>query len=130
MAHGIPEARLVFDGDCGFCTRCVGWLRRLDPGGRIEVRPLQAPGVPASIGASEQECRESVQWLGPDGRRRHGADAVNAALSLLGGTRVFTALYRPTARLQEAVYSWVADHRGRFPGTTPHCASAPADCNR
>jgi predicted DCC family thiol-disulfide oxidoreductase YuxK len=130
MAHGIPEARLVFDGDCGFCTRCVGWLRRLDPDGRVEVRPYQAPGVPASIGAGVQECHDSVQWLGPDGRRRSGADAVNAALSLLCGTRFFTALYGPTARLQEAAYQWVAAHRSRFPGTTPHCTALPGDCNR
>jgi predicted DCC family thiol-disulfide oxidoreductase YuxK len=30
--------------------------------------------------------------------------------------------------LQEAVYRWVADHRYRFPGTTPYCESHPVAC--
>ena len=130
MTAGIHEARLVFDGDCGFCTRCVGWLRRLDRHERVDIRPFQAPGVPASIGASAQECQDAVQWLGPDGRRRAGADAVNAALSLLCGTRFFAGLYRPTAGLQEAAYQWIAANRFRFPGVTPHCTALPGDCAR
>jgi predicted DCC family thiol-disulfide oxidoreductase YuxK len=122
------SGRLVFDGGCGFCTRCVGWLRVLDRGGRIDVRAYQAPGVPASIGATTGQCAESVQWLGPDGVRRSGADAVNAVLSTVIGTGLPSVLYRATSGLQEAAYRWVADHRGHFPGTTPHCRTHPQDC--
>lgn len=125
-----PDAvgRLVFDGECGFCTRCVAWLRRLDAQGKVDVQPYQAAGVPASIGASVEECRDAVQWLGPDGVRRSGADAVNAVLSVLVGTALPSAVYRASPGLQERAYRWVADHRGRFPGTTPHCARHPQDC--
>ncbi|PVZ10834.1 thiol-disulfide oxidoreductase DCC family protein [Actinomycetospora cinnamomea] len=120
--------RLVFDGECGVCTRCVDWLRRLDAQGRVDVQPYQREGVPASIGATVEECRGSVQWLGPDGVRRGGADAVNAVLSVLTGTALPSAVYRASSRLQERAYRWVADHRGRFPGTTPHCRQQPQDC--
>jgi predicted DCC family thiol-disulfide oxidoreductase YuxK len=120
--------RLVFDGECGFCTRCVGWVRRLDRRGRIDVRPYQAPGAPASVGASTEQCAEAVQWLGPDGVRRSGADAVNAVLSTVTGTPVPSAVYRATSGLQEAAYRWVADHRSWFPGASPHCHEHPREC--
>ena len=120
--------RLVFDGECGFCTRCVAWLRRLDPQGKVDVQPYQAEGVPASIHATVEECRGSVQWLGADGVRRSGADAVNAVLAVLTGTALPSAAYRASAGLQERAYRWVADHRGRFPGATPHCRERPQDC--
>jgi predicted DCC family thiol-disulfide oxidoreductase YuxK len=128
---GSPDAatgRLVFDGECGFCTRCVGWLRVLDRGGRVDARPYQSPGVPASIGATTEQCAEAVQWLGPDGVRRSGAEAVSGVLSTVVGTRLPSLLYRATSGLQDAAYCWVADHRGRFPGTTPHCHAHPQDC--
>ena len=76
----------MFDGQCGFCTRCVGWLRAIDRHGRIDVQPYQAPGVPASIGATAEQCQDAVQWRGPDGVRRSGAEAVNAVLSTVIGT--------------------------------------------
>jgi predicted DCC family thiol-disulfide oxidoreductase YuxK len=31
-------------------------------------------------------------------------------------------------QVQNAVYRWVADHRFRFPGTTPYCESHPVAC--
>ena len=35
----------------------------------------------------------------------------------------------PGSRLiQNAVYRWVANHRYRFPGTTPYCESHPVVC--
>lgn len=126
-----PDAvtgRLVFDGQCGFCTRCVGWLRAIDRYGRIDVQPYQARGVPASVDATVEQCREAVQWLGPDGVRRGGAEAVNAVLSTVIGTGAPSSIYRATSGVQDRAYRWVAEHRGRFPGMTPHCQAHPSDC--
>ncbi|WP_285594371.1 DUF393 domain-containing protein [Actinomycetospora sp. NBRC 106378] len=124
MADGL----LVFDGRCGFCTRSVGWVRALDRRGRIELRPYQEPGVPESIGTDAATCSEAVQWRGPDGVRLEGAAAVNAVLDTVTGSRLPSTVYRATAGVQERVYQWVADHRGRFPGMTPYCESHPAEC--
>ena len=118
----------MFDGECGFCTRSVGWVRAMDRHGRIEVRPYQESGVPASIGTDAATCADAVQWRGADGQRLGGAAAINAVLDTVTGTRVPSALYRVTAGLQERVYRWVADHRGRFPGMTPYCQSHPETC--
>ena len=124
----MRSGRLVFDGACGFCTRSAGWLQAVDRGRRIDLVPLQAPGVPESIGASRDECERALQWLGDDGRRRSGADAVNAAVSAVLGTSLPLGLYRLTSWPQERVYRWVAEHRQLLPGATPFCSEHPEAC--
>lgn len=119
---------LVFDGRCGVCTRSVQWLHRLDRHARINTMPLQAPGAPAAVGASEAECLASVRWQGSDGIRRSGADAANAALATALGTQMPRVLYRLTAGVQEKIYGWIAANRHRLPGVTPHCEAMPTDC--
>ena len=122
------DGRLVFDGNCGFCTRSVRWLRRLDRGHHIDMAPLQNPGAPESVRATRAECLDQVQWLGDDGRRRSGAEAVNAAVGAALRTRLPLVLYRISARGQERGYTWVAENRYRLPGATPHCRTHPDEC--
>ena len=124
----MSRGRLVFDGQCGFCTRSIGWIRRLDRHGRVECVPLQYLGAPASVGASEQECRAAVQWRGVDGRRCSGAEAVNAALCAALGTGLPLAVYAATRPLQDRAYAWIAVNRYRFRGVTAHCTARPGDC--
>jgi predicted DCC family thiol-disulfide oxidoreductase YuxK len=119
---------LVFDGACGFCTRTVGWLRRLDRRGRVALIPFQRPGVLASTGLSPAQAAASVWWIGDDGRRASGAAAANLALSAALGVRLPMLLYRLTRRLQERVYRWVAVNRHRLRGVKPHCRQHPEDC--
>jgi predicted DCC family thiol-disulfide oxidoreductase YuxK len=124
----MEQPVLVFDGECGFCMRALGWLRFLDKKRLIETMPHQRPGVPESIGATPFECAESVQWRGPDGIRLEGAAAVNAALGTAVGSSVPMELYRRSAPVQERLYRWVAEHRRRLPGMSPWCARYPDDC--
>jgi len=121
---------LIFDGDCGFCTRSRNLLVRLDRKHRMRTVPLQRPGVPEQAGVSREELGKSVYWLAEDGSTRTGAEAVNAALSTALGTSIPSRIYRlPGVRaLQEAVYRWVAANRHRLPGTTPWCTSHPENC--
>lgn len=124
----MSSGRLVFDGRCGFCTRSVHWLKRLDRHDRVEAVPLQSPGAPASIGTTEEQCSQAVQWLGSDGRRHSAAAAVNAALSAALGTRLPLRLYAVTRPVQDWLYDWVAANRSRLPGMAPHCTEHPDDC--
>ncbi|RKQ37230.1 DUF393 domain-containing protein [Kocuria tytonis] len=139
---------MVFDGNCGFCTRAVGWVRVLDRHGRIELHPWQGPGVLERFGLTPEQGNTTV-WAVPaehvtpvgsgtgtgtgtgtqDGAT-HGARAVSAILDTALGTRCFGAFYGlPLAgRSQEAVYRWVAAHRGSFPGVTPWCEQHPGQC--
>lgn len=119
---------LVFDGECGFCMRALGWLRLLDGKRRIDTLPFQRPGVPESIGATPEECAGSVQWRGADGTRLEGAAAVNAALAEALGSSLPVTAYRRSSGGQERLYHWVAERRGRLPGVRPWCARYPDDC--
>jgi predicted DCC family thiol-disulfide oxidoreductase YuxK len=127
MLHKAPRLTLVFDGYCGFCTRSVGWIRRLDRSDRIELLPYQAAGVPEAHGLSHADCEAAVWALGPGSERHRGAAAVNAALAAALGVRLPMALYRLSVVgwLQDAVYAWVARNRRRLPGVTPWCISHP-----
>ncbi|SDG50532.1 thiol-disulfide oxidoreductase DCC family protein [Pseudonocardia oroxyli] len=118
---------LVFDGECGFCTRALGWLRLLDREARLVTLPLQGPGVPARVGATPAACKEALHFAA-DGRVRTGAAAVNGALAVALQRRFPEWIYARTARTQERVYEWVARHRGLLPGMTPWCERYPAAC--
>ncbi|ULE32356.1 thiol-disulfide oxidoreductase DCC family protein [Mycobacterium sp. IDR2000157661] len=121
---------LYFDGNCGMCTRSRNLLMKFDRTGELRTEPLQSEGTAARLGIPESRLLESVRWLDDSGAVYAGAEAVNAAVSAAAGTRVPLLVYRiPGVRvLEEAVYRWVADHRYRFPGTTPYCESNPVAC--
>lgn len=122
---------LIFDGECGFCTRSRNFLAKIDNAHRIHTVPLQNPG--AIQYADREMLQHTLHWVGPDGTVATGAEAVNIALSAALGMDLPLQVYRriPGMRtLQERVYRWIADRRGRFPGVTPWCDTHPADCDR
>lgn len=119
---------LVFDGDCGFCTRTLGWLRLMDRRRIIETVPFQRPGVPESLGLTREQCARSVQWRGADGVRAEGAEAIAAALSVALRSDLPNRLHQRTATPQRVLYDAVARNRHRLPGITPWCARYPDDC--
>jgi predicted DCC family thiol-disulfide oxidoreductase YuxK len=121
---------LFFDGKCGMCTRSRNLLLKLNRTGDLLTEPLQTPGTAERLGISDASLMDAVRWLDATGDVYAGAEAANAAVSAALGTRVPLLIYRmPGIRsLEDAVYRWVADHRYRFPGTTPYCESHPVSC--
>lgn len=121
---------LYFDGRCGMCTRSRNLLEKLNRTGELHTEPLQRPGLAARLGVGEDELMRSIWWLDASGEILSGAAAANAALAAAVGVRLPIVVYRlpGMARLQEAIYRWVAEHRYRFPGTTPHCENHPGAC--
>jgi predicted DCC family thiol-disulfide oxidoreductase YuxK len=124
------DSVLIFDGNCGMCTRVRNRLLKIDRAGRLRTEPMQAPGVPQRVGVDAERLRESVWWLDSSGAVFAGAKAMNAALSTALGTDLPLMLYRVPlmGRIQEVVYRWVAAHRYRFRGVTPLCESDPRQC--
>lgn len=120
---------LVFDGGCGFCTRCVDWIVRLDRRGRVRLHPAQRPGVRERFALSEADVRDAA-WAFRGGRRTRGAAAVSLALDAALGISALSALHRlpGVRRIEESAYRWVAAHRSRLPGTRPWCSRYPQDC--
>ncbi|SHE71414.1 thiol-disulfide oxidoreductase DCC family protein [Streptoalloteichus hindustanus] len=125
------HGKLLFDGHCGFCTRCRNWLERLDRHGRVETVAYQLPGTAERYGLTTEQLASSVWWIDENGMpRASAAEAVNYALSAALGTSLPLRVYRLPGmrRLQEAAYRWVANNRFRFPGTTPWCQRGAAEC--
>jgi predicted DCC family thiol-disulfide oxidoreductase YuxK len=121
---------LFFDGACGMCTRARNFLVRHDRTGGLQTEPLQGPGVAERLGVSHDRVLDAMRWLDSSGAVYTGAEAWAAAWSVALRTRLPLVIYRiPGIRaVQDVVYRWVADHRYRFPGTTPYCESHPVAC--
>lgn len=113
---------LVYDGDCGFCTRSATWLEH--HAGSLAVVPWQRADL-ASLGLTEAQCQEAVQLV-LDGRISSGGRAV--ALALADCRQPYRAVgrvlgLRAVAPIVERAYRVVAAHRHRLPGGTATCAS-------
>ncbi|TDC66751.1 DUF393 domain-containing protein [Micromonospora sp. KC207] len=119
----MERSTFVYDGDCAFCTRCAEFIERRIPT-RARVLPWQFADLDA-LGLREAECEEAVQWVGADGSRAAGPDAI---AKLLGESGLFwrvagSALRFPPARaVAWPAYRWVARNRHRLPGGTAACA--------
>lgn len=123
---------LLFDGDCGFCTACAATLRVFDRRRRIRLVPFQTPGACEGLGLPLEPCQEAA-WAAAEGERPvRGAEAILLGLaSATGLTRLRRIYgYRLVRRAADSVYSWVSDHRGKFPGVRPYCQAHPEACGR
>jgi predicted DCC family thiol-disulfide oxidoreductase YuxK len=113
--------RLVFDGDCGFCTTSANWL---SGAGRVETVPWQFLDLDA-VGLTPDQVTTSVWWLVDDRPVEHSSRAIGRALRHRGipwswaGAVLLVPLVRPLA---DAVYRLVARYRYKLPGGTPACA--------
>lgn len=119
---------LIYDGDCGICTRLAGFAgRRLRP--RAEVRASQELDL-AAYGVTEAQCAEALQLVTAQGRVYAAQDAV-ARLLLIS-----RPAWRPAGlvlllpgvnALAGVAYRWIARNRYRLPGASDACAVPPAE---
>ncbi|GEC98991.1 hypothetical protein KVA01_11460 [Kocuria varians] len=128
------QLHVVFDGNCGFCTRAVGWAQKLDRGHRVELHASQVPGVLDRFGVTPEQADAAVwavreEW-GVGGHAVGGAHAVAVVLDTALGIHVTERVYGLPliGRALEAAYRWVAEHRRHFPGVTPWCEQHPGQC--
>ncbi len=126
----VEKTVLLFDGNCGFCTRAAQWVKRWDRKDRIRVVPFQQPGAPERYGLTREACEQAAWVITPDGERHRGAAAILTALSEALGCPWIRTLYRvpPFRWIADAGYAWVAAHRGLLPGTCPYCEEHPEEC--
>lgn len=117
---------LVYDGDCGVCTRLAAFVvRRLRPTYRVTA--YQDADLPA-LGLTAQQCDAALQYVDAGGRTFAAQDAVARLLlaSAPWWRPLGAALLLPGVnQLAGLVYGWVARNRSRLPGGTPAC-SLPA----
>ena len=113
---------LVFDGDCAFCTRSVRFVEKRIRR-RPDIRSWQSLDL-ESLGLSQAQCEEAVQWVGTDGERASAHVAV--ARTLVHGGKGWAVLgrglvLRGVEAVAGVVYRWVARNRHRMPGGTAQC---------
>ncbi|WP_416901237.1 thiol-disulfide oxidoreductase DCC family protein [Micromonospora echinospora] len=119
----MERSTFVYDGDCAFCTRCAEFIERRIPTD-VRVLPWQFAEL-AALGLTAAECEEAVQWVGADGGRAAGPDAVARLLatSTIAWRAAGGVLRLPPVRLVAwPLYRWVARNRHRLPGGTAACA--------
>lgn len=84
MASSDPIL-LIFDGTCGFCTRCARLAREHAPSGRIATSPNQSPGLIEQHGLTREDVDHYVWVVAASGRRWRGAAAISRTLLAMGG---------------------------------------------
>jgi predicted DCC family thiol-disulfide oxidoreductase YuxK len=111
---------LVYDADCGFCTRSAQWL---------DASPIAWHTLDLdAVHVTQAEADANAGWL-EDGHITHlGADAISAALrAKRGAARIMGwAMRVPGIRgLAALVYPRIAANRHRMPGGTAACRIEP-----
>jgi len=125
---------ILFDGQCGVCTRAASWLLARDHRGRLRLIPNQRPGILPRFGLTREQVDRAV-WLIDlaSGRKLRASAAFNRALLEFGGVWPWIGRALGIAPLhgaEEAAYRWVAAHRGRLArwGLAPACNHPLEDC--
>lgn len=118
----------VYDGDCSFCTSCAHFIESRIPT-RATVVPWQFADLP-SLGLTQNQAEEAVQWVAVDGMIASGPDAIAVLLRdagrlwALAGRALQFGLVRSAAW---PAYRWIADHRHLLPGGTAACSLPQAE---
>ncbi|MFV0523783.1 MAG: thiol-disulfide oxidoreductase DCC family protein [Acidimicrobiales bacterium] len=112
---------LVFDGDCGFCTRVALWARRRLPPGTV-VAPWQTLDL-RELDLDRTQVESAAYWV--DGSRRwRGHRAIARAARAMGGPWAVAGTVisvPPFSWLARVGYRLVARFRHRLPGGTAAC---------
>lgn len=144
-------AVLLYDADCGFCTRSANWLRRRHLG--VSIEPLQRAGLRA-LGVDPERAQREIPFVVGDaaaiaGHLKTAASGAGAATSepaltrtaarpsvsygaraiaralLTGGPgwRVvgWVLLHPPVVWLAGPAYVLIARNRHRMPGASDSC---------
>lgn len=126
MAAVDSSTVLIFDGDCGFCTTAVNWLKRTLPA-MPPTTPYQWAEL-ASYGLTPSDGAAKV-WMVVNGRTYGGHLAVSALLrhqpSLPWRFVGWLLCTPPYSFAADLGYRLVARYRYLLPGGTPACAVRP-----
>lgn len=104
---------LLYDADCGFCRWAVQKVLRWDRGRRVRPCALQDPQAARWLQViPEPDRMASWHLVDPEGRVHSAGRAVAPLLRVLPGGRPLAAVAEACPGLVDALYCWVARHRG------------------
>ena len=113
---------LIYDGDCAFCTRCVGLIPKLFAA-RPTMTSWQGADL-ASLGLTAEQCAGAVQWVEADGRVSSGHRAFARLMQSSGGLWPivgYLLMKPPLSWLAAGIYRVVSTNRHHLPGGTAAC---------
>ncbi|MCA9523136.1 MAG: DUF393 domain-containing protein [Myxococcales bacterium] len=113
------KAYVLFDGDCGICTKSAEYCERLDGGRRFVVTPYQsiAESELRRLGTDYDACSKRLHVITRARTVRRGAFAVNHFLWHVWPWKVLVALIYalpPILLLEIVGYAIVARYRHRI----------------
>ena len=112
---------LIYDADCGFCTRSAHWIAAR---GNVEIRSWQSLPDLAEFRLTEQMVTEAAYWVTGGGALAVGADAIVRSLIARGGAWKSVGwfiLFPPVNWVAKPVYRVIARNRHAMPGGTAAC---------
>lgn len=112
MSTAVAAAVVLYDADCGFCTRAALALVRRSRGG-LRAVPIRSAEGDALLG-DLPDARRDGSWhlVTADGRRWSAGAAVAPALRRLPGLAWLAPLVEALPGPVERGYRLVARHRG------------------
>jgi predicted DCC family thiol-disulfide oxidoreductase YuxK len=117
---------LVYDGDCGFCTTSIRWVKRFRL--RADVVIAWQHADLDALGLTPEQCDLKLQWVADNGTISSGHEAVARLLlrsALPWRPLGVLLLTPPLSWLAAQGYTWISANRQRLPGGTPACALPP-----
>ena len=110
---------LLFDGDCGVCSKLADWAAQRDGGRHFRVEPYFefTEEQLDPYGLTWDDCTRAVQLITPQGRVIEGAFAVNRFLWTQAPFKPLVAmvyLLFPLLGIEMIGYSLVARNRHRI----------------
>lgn len=122
---------VIFDGECGVCTRTIRLLHAWDRRGVLAFRPCQSVPLDGVHGVTPAKCLRSVWAIADDGTIATGSDAAGLILTALVRNHWPYRICRlPMIRQALSLgYRLIAKNRRKLPGETPWCQQHPEDCD-
>lgn len=115
-------AVLLYDGECGFCSRGVLFAFERDPRGRIHYASLQS-GVGRELASKHRLPHDVTTVVLIDEKGAHvGSTAVLRTARLLRWPWSWACAAIVVPRpLRDAMYRWIAKHRHKFGPAVEAC---------
>ncbi len=122
---GFPDDKplIIFDGECGFCSRDIDFVLRYDKKNLFRFTPAQSElGTALMRHYGFRTDHYETSLLIENGVAHPRSDGVLRVLQLLGGMTSIASLLRFVPRsLRDSVYNLVARNRMKIAGRRQAC---------
>lgn len=116
------KSTLVYDGDCGFCTKSAKWI--LARSSSLEIVRWQTIGDLPSLGLTVQDVQSRAYFVKENTVVAAGPFAIAESLRLCAKPWSYLGAFikLPIVRyVSQLVYRSIARNRHKMPGSTDSC---------